>query len=515
MADKISLLLQKSRQMMLDLKSSLPDLQDQNNNKIMTDAAHEGLAAIKDRFDEMCNHLEKLLDFYGSAIKSLCQTITTVASPYLGEDSIQQRCTKMKEEWRNIRSNKGYSSLEEYDFTWDVEAAVYRLIEPAPAPVGYLSTTALELLHCYGGFSSYVAPFTESDPRVYVQCVGSVFLSTLRWLLCKPWDTQQQTPNRGSGESDHTKSPVQKCLQTVFVHPCKEGNGYNDPICLSDDDDKEESTESSIQKANDHLDPEAGQAGRSGPSQAQAGTSHSVHAATAKVKEVGARQEQKWQKKDTCDHGERAQSPTTTDAVAMASPHLAYGLLLLTLYDAARADSKCATESSCSFRALQTECSSACGSECKNQRISRGEFTDPESLVVRSTGEKGNGLFTVQDITRDQLVIEYTGDRLPLGSQLADNEDKRYLFQCGDILINGNRQGNESRYLNHSCQPNLESQLWTVNGEKRVVFVSTKDIEKGTELTFSYNRAGEEKCSCQAKKCSGSLRGWQAAEKRR
>lgn len=196
MADKISLLIQRGQQMMLDLKSSLPDLQDQNNNnEIMTDAAHEGLAAIKDRFDEMCNHLEKLLGFYGSAIKSLCQTITTVASPYLGEDSIQQRCTKMKEEWRNIRSKKGYRSLEEYEFAWGVEAAVYRLIEPAP--VGCLSTTALELLHCYGGFSSNVALFTESDPGVYVQCVGSVFLSTLRWLLCEPWDTPQQTPNRG------------------------------------------------------------------------------------------------------------------------------------------------------------------------------------------------------------------------------------------------------------------------------------------------------------------------------
>ncbi|KAB2100043.1 hypothetical protein AG0111_0g11640 [Alternaria gaisen] len=526
MADKISLLIQRGQQMMLDLKSSLPDLQDQNNNnEMMTDAAHEGLAAIKDRFDEMCNHLEKLLDFYGSAIKSLCQTITTVASPYLGEDSIQQRCTKMKEEWRNIRSNKGYSSLEEYDFTWDVEAAVYRLIEPAP--VGCLSTTALELLHCYGGFSSNVAPFTESDPGVYVQCVGSVFLSTLRWLLCEPWDTPQQTPNRGSGESDHTKSPVQKCLQTVFVHPCKKGNGYNDPICLSDDDDKEESTGSSIQKANDHLDPEAGKACRSVPSQAQVGTSHLVHAATGSTRETepsplnqgGPSRPHLNKRPSSLGRGSK-RSRRPSGAEMAEERHLRPRRTGSKPYNDrcschARADSKCATESSCSFRALQTECSSACGSECKNQRISRGEFTDPESLVVRSTGEKGNGLFTVQDITRDQLVIEYTGDRLPLGSQLADNEDKRYLFQCGDVLINGNKQGNESRYLNHSCQPNLESQLWTVNGEKRVVFVSTKDIEKGTELTFSYNRAGEEKCSCQAKKCSGSLRGWQAAEKRR
>ncbi|OWY49368.1 hypothetical protein AALT_g11036 [Alternaria alternata] len=274
MADKISLLIQRGQQRMLDLKSSLPDLQDQNNNKIMTDTAHEGLAAIKDRFDEMCNHLERLLDFYGSAIKSLCQTITTVASPYLGEDSIQQRCTKMKEEWRNTRSKKGYSSLEEYDFAWDVEAAVYKLMEPAP--VGCSSTTALELLHCYGEFSSNVAPFTESDSRAYVQCVGSVFLSTLRWLLSNPWDTQQPTPNRVSSEFGQTDSLVQNCLQTVFVQPCKKGDGYDDPICLSDGEDKEGSTGSSIQKANNHLDPEAGEAGRSAPNRAQLGLNQNV-----------------------------------------------------------------------------------------------------------------------------------------------------------------------------------------------------------------------------------------------
>ncbi|KAI5363389.1 hypothetical protein J4E82_011653 [Alternaria postmessia] len=413
----------------------------------------------------------------------------------------------MKEEWRNIRSNKGYSSLEEYDFTWDVEAAVYRLIEPAP--VGYLSTTALELLHCYGGFSSNVAPFTESDPRVYVQCVGSVFLSTLRWLLCEPWDTQQQTPNRGSSaEFDQTDSPVQKRLQTVFVQPCKKGNGYDDPICLSDGEDKEESPVSSMQKANNYLHPEAGQAGKSVPSQAQAGTSHLVHAATASTRET---------------------EPSPLNQGGPSRPHLNKrpsslgqgGKRSRGPSGAETADERRLRPRRKSLKAYNDRCS--CNGKSASRlrvaltdiRISRGEFTDPESLVVRSTGEKGNGLFTVQDITRDQLVIEYTGDRLPLGSQLADNEDKRYLFQCGDILINGNKQGNESRYLNHSCQPNLESQLWTVNGEKRVVFVSTKDIEKGSELTFSYNRAGEEKCSCQAKKCSGSLRGWQAAEKRR
>jgi histone-lysine N-methyltransferase SETD2 len=187
----------------------------------------------------------------------------------------------------------------------------------------------------------------------------------------------------------------------------------------------------------------------------------------------------------------------------------------LTLYAAVEEGSKCATTYRCSFRAAQIECRSACGSQCKNRRISRGEFTKPVTLEVRPADKKGHGLFTVQGITKGQLVIEYTGERLSPGSQLAYNEDKRYLFQHNGTLINGNKGGNNSKYLNHSCQPNLESEQWEVKGQTRIVFVATQDIENDTELTFSYNRKGSEQCYCGAINCSGTLEGWQTAEKRR
>ncbi|GLD47626.1 histone-lysine N-methyltransferase NSD2-like protein, partial [Lates japonicus] len=69
--------------------------------------------------------------------------------------------------------------------------------------------------------------------------------------------------------------------------------------------------------------------------------------------------------------------------------------------------------------------------------------------------------------------------------------------------------GNYSRFMNHSCQPNCETQKWTVNGDTRVGLFAVCDIPAGTELTFNYNLdcLGNEKtvCRCGAPNCSGFL----------
>lgn len=46
--------------------------------------------------------------------------------------------------------------------------------------------------------------------------------------------------------------------------------------------------------------------------------------------------------------------------------------------------------------------------------------------------------------------------------------------------------GNISRFINHSCEPNAETQKWTVNGELRIGFFSTRTILAGEEITFDY-----------------------------
>ncbi len=48
-------------------------------------------------------------------------------------------------------------------------------------------------------------------------------------------------------------------------------------------------------------------------------------------------------------------------------------------------------------------------------------------------------------------------------------------------------QGALGRFINHSCDPNCETQKWVVQGELAIGLFASKPIRAGTELTFDYN----------------------------
>ena len=56
-----------------------------------------------------------------------------------------------------------------------------------------------------------------------------------------------------------------------------------------------------------------------------------------------------------------------------------------------------------------------------------------------------------------------------------------------DNIIDAYPKGNQSRFMNHSCDPNCDTQKWTVNGEIRVGLFANRDIEAGSDLVFNYN----------------------------
>ena len=66
-------------------------------------------------------------------------------------------------------------------------------------------------------------------------------------------------------------------------------------------------------------------------------------------------------------------------------------------------------------------------------------------------------------------------------------------------------QGNPARFINHSCDPNCETQKWLVRGELAIGLFALTDIPAGQELTFDYNfeRYGDKpmRCYCAAAKC--------------
>lgn len=48
-----------------------------------------------------------------------------------------------------------------------------------------------------------------------------------------------------------------------------------------------------------------------------------------------------------------------------------------------------------------------------------------------------------------------------------------------DRIIDAGPKGNQARFMNHCCQPNCETQKWTVNGDTRVGLFALEDIPTG------------------------------------
>lgn len=72
-------------------------------------------------------------------------------------------------------------------------------------------------------------------------------------------------------------------------------------------------------------------------------------------------------------------------------------------------------------------------------------------------------------------VVNTTNPRM----HLFDSVLKLRLFPQ-DRIIDAGPKGNYSRFMNHSCQPNCETQKWTVNGDTRVGLFAVCDIPAGT-----------------------------------
>jgi SET domain-containing protein len=139
-------------------------------------------------------------------------------------------------------------------------------------------------------------------------------------------------------------------------------------------------------------------------------------------------------------------------------------------------------------------------------------------IIVRHSKVHGYGCFARRDIPKGKRLIEYVGERI--SHKEADrryegadvNDNHTFLFiASARVVIDATRLGNESRFINHSCDGNCESEI-----EKSRVFIdATKDIKKGEELGYDYQIGRDRNdpanvdeiyaCRCGSPKCRGSM----------
>ncbi|KAG9508693.1 Histone-lysine N-methyltransferase NSD2, partial [Fragariocoptes setiger] len=162
----------------------------------------------------------------------------------------------------------------------------------------------------------------------------------------------------------------------------------------------------------------------------------------------------------------------------------------------------------CLNRLMMLECrpdTCPVGDKCKNQRFRKREYA---VCVPFRTEHAGWGLRTTQDIKKGDFVIEYVGeliDEAECQSRMAamrEKGDTNFYFLTIDKerIIDAGPAANHARFMNHSCQPNCETQKWVVNGQTRVGLFAICDIPAGSELTFNYNLdcRGNEKTKCRS-----------------
>lgn len=142
----------------------------------------------------------------------------------------------------------------------------------------------------------------------------------------------------------------------------------------------------------------------------------------------------------------------------------------------------------------------------------------PDMLRVRRSRLHGRGVFARRPIRKGTRVLEYLGDRIShrdaderYGYKSADDNHTFLFIVNRSVVIDGGANGNDARFINHSCDPNCESLI----DDRRVFIEAVRTIAPGEELTYDY-QIGRDKedppnvdeifaCRCGAASCRGSM----------
>lgn len=154
----------------------------------------------------------------------------------------------------------------------------------------------------------------------------------------------------------------------------------------------------------------------------------------------------------------------------------------------------------------------------KQSRSRNGRKSPADRLEVRKSGVHGRGVYATAPIRKGARIIEYTGEHLPwkvamdLPAHDPANPYHTFFFSLdnGDV-INAGVNGNDARWINHSCEPNCE----TNESDNRIFVYALRGLKPGEELFYDYRIIPAERrtkklerafaCFCGSAKCRGTM----------
>jgi SET domain-containing protein len=137
---------------------------------------------------------------------------------------------------------------------------------------------------------------------------------------------------------------------------------------------------------------------------------------------------------------------------------------------------------------------------------------------IRASPVQGLGAFATRPIAAGTRLIEYAGERLTPEEAEARYPDvpgerhHTFLFAIDDdVVIDAAVDGNDARFINHSCDPNCDA----VIEDGRIWIETIRDVAAGEELAYDYAYVLEERhtlaakrqypCRCGAANCRGTI----------
>ncbi|KAI3669886.1 hypothetical protein L6452_41348 [Arctium lappa] len=171
----------------------------------------------------------------------------------------------------------------------------------------------------------------------------------------------------------------------------------------------------------------------------------------------------------------------------------------------------------------------SCNKNCPNRVLQNGVRV---KLEVFKTEDKGWAVRAAEPIDRGTFVCEYIGEVIDEHEankrrHRYGTEDCRFIYEIdarvNDMIrliegeasyaIDATKYGNVSRYINHSCSPNLENHQVLIESLdsqlSHIGLYASRDIAAGEELSFDYMYKAPPgkgcECKCGAVNCRGCV----------
>ena len=128
-------------------------------------------------------------------------------------------------------------------------------------------------------------------------------------------------------------------------------------------------------------------------------------------------------------------------------------------------------------------------------------------LSVMKSRLHGFGCFATVHIPKNCAIAEYAGERITRTEAMRRMRRpgvKRISELDADLYVDGSVDGNDTKYINHSCEPNAD--VFIIDG--LVIVFALQEIVPGEEITVDYLNSFEEDrtvCQCRTASCRRSL----------